>query len=74
MTMHDLVSAVHARTGTARDLILLRARSNWPTVVDFKDVQVELLASALIREKHPHSPTRAVSIGGVSRPARFMVQ
>jgi len=62
MTMHELVTAVQQDTGQPREMILRRAREAWPATIDFKDVQVRLLAEQLRRSENPRNPTRVLSI------------
>jgi hypothetical protein len=61
MTMHELISEVQAKTCLPRELILRRAREAWPATIDFKDVQVRLLADQLRRSENPRNPTRVLS-------------
>lgn len=74
MTMHALVSLVQMKIpNVPRETILMRAREAWPSSVDFKQVQVELLVQAMTRDKDGLRPmNRALHLGGVSRPQRVM--
>jgi hypothetical protein len=60
MTMHELVTAVQQETGFPRHVILSRAREAWPQTIDFKDVQVRLLAGHLKREENPGKSIRVL--------------
>lgn len=74
MTMHALVSLVQIKVpNVPRETIVNRAREAWPSVIDFKETQVNLLANALIKEQTPgRTMNRALHLGGVSRPQRVM--
>ena len=50
MILSELVTQVQRQTGVPRETILRRAREAWPSVVDFKDVQVRLMADQLMKE------------------------
>lgn len=70
MTMFELVSSVQEQTGTERSEILRRAREAWPTVIDFKPVQVALMAGRIKQERQESA--KAVMIGAVSRPRKVV--
>jgi hypothetical protein len=53
MTLSTLVSEVQQKVQVPRDEILRRAREAWPATIDFKPVQVSLLAHALLSEASP---------------------
>lgn len=68
MTMQELVTEVEKQTGLARFEILRRAREAWPEVIDFKDVQVRLMADS-IRMKKDLSYRGVHAVSKIAKPS-----